>query len=163
MDKLRELAPRGSTLDVPSPGHGIYGIPQKGLPNISSVWRKSELIRLVADLSPINIFRIKAATDDTKPDLNIGETRVWRLDLQPCDYISYPNISHEEKSTIFHVSWLPKPKMTATKETQKLELTKTTLQKMSGWWFQKFYYCSPLFREDSFWLIFFKQVGSTTN
>ena len=88
---------------------------------------------------PEKHFRIKAATDDTKP-----ETRVWRLDLQPCDDISYPNISHEEKSTIFHVSWLPKTKMTATKETQKLELTKTTLLKMFGWWFQQFFMFTPI-------------------
>ena len=43
----------------------------------------------VADLSPKNIFGNKqAATDGTDWDLNIGETRVWRLDsgpnLQPC-------------------------------------------------------------------------------
>ena len=32
----------------------------------------------VADLSPLH-FRKQAATDGTKLDLNIGETRVWRL------------------------------------------------------------------------------------
>ena len=36
----------------------------------------------VADLSPIH-FRKQAATDGTKLDLNIGETRVWRLDSGP--------------------------------------------------------------------------------
>ena len=33
----------------------------------------------VADLSPKDMFGNKAATDGTKLDLNIGETRVWRL------------------------------------------------------------------------------------
>ena len=41
-------------------------------------------------------FRKQAATDGTKLDLNIGETRVWRLDsgpnLQPC------------KAAVFHIS-----------------------------------------------------------
>ena len=37
----------------------------------------------VADLSSKNIFRKQSATDGTKPDLNIGETRVWRLDSGP--------------------------------------------------------------------------------
>ena len=34
------------------------------------------------DLSPIH-FRKQSVTDGTKPDLNIGETRVWRLDSGP--------------------------------------------------------------------------------
>ena len=42
----------------------------------------------VADLSPIH-FRKQSATDDTPTDLNIGNSRVWRLNLngpnlQPC-------------------------------------------------------------------------------
>ena len=38
----------------------------------------------VADLSPKNIFGNKqSATDGTTMDLNIGETRVWRLDSRP--------------------------------------------------------------------------------
>ena len=36
----------------------------------------------VADLSPIH-FRKRSATDGTKLDLNIGESRVWRLDSGP--------------------------------------------------------------------------------
>ena len=36
----------------------------------------------VADLSPI-YFRKQSATDGTKKDLNIRETRVWRLDSGP--------------------------------------------------------------------------------
>ena len=36
----------------------------------------------IADLSPIH-FRKQSATDGTKPDLNIGETKVWRLDSGP--------------------------------------------------------------------------------
>ena len=31
---------------------------------------------------PEKHFQKQAATDGTKPDLNIGETRVWRLDRQ---------------------------------------------------------------------------------
>ena len=46
----------------------------------------SWLINKVADLSPIH-FRKQSATDGTKLDLKIGETRVWRIDsgsnLQP--------------------------------------------------------------------------------
>ena len=44
----------------------------------------------VADLSSRH-FRKQSATDGTKPDLNIGETRVWPLDsgpnLQPCCHV----------------------------------------------------------------------------
>ena len=49
--------------------------------------QQKELTHKVADLSPIH-FPKQSATDGTKLDLNIGETRVWRLDsgpnLQPC-------------------------------------------------------------------------------
>ena len=49
----------------------------------------------VANLSPEKHFRKQAATDGTKPDINIGETRVWRLDsgpnLQPCNSIPLEN------------------------------------------------------------------------
>ena len=45
-------------------------------------------------ICPLDIFGNKAATDGTKLDLNIGETRVWRLDsgpnLQPCNRATKP-------------------------------------------------------------------------
>ena len=40
--------------------------------------KKWEEITKIADLSPIH-FRKQAATDGTKLDINIGDTRVWRL------------------------------------------------------------------------------------
>ena len=49
---------------------------------------KGKTFSEVADLSPKNIFRKQSATDGFSGYLNIGETRVWRLDsgpnLQPC-------------------------------------------------------------------------------
>ena len=52
----------------------------------------------VAYLSPLYIFGNKA-TDGTKLDLNIGDTRVWRLDsgpnLQPCSLVASPFRSSE--------------------------------------------------------------------
>ena len=52
----------------------------------------------VAYLSPLYIFGNKA-TDGTKLDLNIGDSRVWRLDsgpnLQPCSLVASPFRSSE--------------------------------------------------------------------
>ena len=73
--------------------HGLKGIPNRFLKfywtTIASWEGGSIPIVLqnlfnnkVADLSPIH-FRKQAATDGTKLDLNIGETRVWRLDSGP--------------------------------------------------------------------------------
>lgn len=37
----------------------------------------------VADVSPKKHVRNLSTTDGTKPDLNIVETRLWRLDSEP--------------------------------------------------------------------------------
>ena len=51
------------------------------------IMMKPQWVYKVADLAPIH-FRKQSATDGTKPDLNMGETSVWRHDsgpnLQPC-------------------------------------------------------------------------------